>query len=70
MGLTQYIKIKESKMDNLMTELFILNKNNMPEMEIHKEENLFTLISVNVTGELYKETVKIIKKYLYKVSKY
>ena len=27
--MTQYIEIKESKMDNLMTELFILNNNNL-----------------------------------------
>ncbi len=68
--MTQYIKIKESKMDNLMTELYILNNNNLVEIEIHKEENLYTLISVNVTEELYNKTLKIIKKYLYKISKY
>jgi hypothetical protein len=68
--MTQYIKIKESKMDNLMTELFILNNNNLVDIEIHKEENLYSLISINVATELYEDTVKIIKKYLYKVSKY
>jgi len=68
--MTQYIEIKESKMDNLMTELFILNNNNLVDMEIHKEENLYSLISINVDTELYEDTVKIIKKYLYKVSKY
>tara|TARA_R100000149_G_C5873439_1_gene137193 strand:- start:557 stop:763 length:207 start_codon:yes stop_codon:yes gene_type:complete len=68
--MTQYIEIKESKMDNLMTELFILNNNNLVDIEIHKEENLYSLISINVATELYEDTVKIIKKYLYKVSKY
>jgi hypothetical protein len=70
MANTQYIKIKESKMDNLMTELFILNNNNNVDMEIHKEENLYTLLSINVSEELYNKASKIIEKYIYKISKY